>query len=484
MPPPNITGRLHLGHALFLTLQDAFTRYHRLSGQETLWLPGTDHAGLATDAKLKAFFDERGECPEKDAFMKKGWDWKDDYHRQITGQIKAMGASCDWERERYTLDDAYLRSSTEALKLCEQHGMLHQEDGQWYLDMTTLAGELLAEIESGGIEINTAAGKKTLIHFLENLEPWCISRQIWWGQQLPVFREKSQTGDFRNRHWVAQSLAEASQLSGLPEAALCQEQDSLDTWFLSSLWPFATLGWPDATADYHRFYPADLIETADDIIFYWCARMLMMGKLCTGKWPFRRISLHGIVRDKKGQKMSKSLGKGIDPLAIIDELGCDALRWGLASQCNAGHDSQIGLEDMRSASQLMNKLWQSARFILGHARRLGINKEDPTPSALSYQPLQSFLPRYHRLLRQEQLFHAAQELHAVFKHDFCDRWIEDHKELFYQDDRSAVEEGLGIFKALLMLFHPFIPFITEKLYGECSAGLLADARFASLGLER
>lgn len=464
MPPPNITGKLHLGHALFLTLQDTLTRYHRQLGDNTLWLPGTDHAGLATDAKIKEYFEQLGITPNKEDYLQKAHSWKDDFHSTITSQIKAMGASCDWSRERFTLDSKYLESSTSALSICHQQGMLYRENNQWYLDMRDLAAQLITDIKNNTIIIEPASEANTLLHFLENIEPWCISRQIWWGQQIPIYYADNKLCIANNAHEAAIKLQCKD---------ITQDNDTLDTWFLSSLWPFATLGWPQATADYDTYYPANIIETADDILFFWCARMLMMSKLCTGKYAFNKIYLHGIIRDEQGNKMSKSLGNGIDPLDIISQYGTDALRWTLATHNSAGKDASMGMQDFKASSQFMNKLWQAGRFIIGHAKRIGI--ENATPH--TYAILHEFENKYHHYLQNEQFLQCSRELQHLFKHEFCDKWIEEHKAALYNNDASTAQEGIAIYTHFLLLFHPFIPFITEKLYSSLYNDLLILKKF-------
>lgn len=469
MPPPNITGKLHLGHSLFLTLQDILARYHRSCGENTLWLPGTDHAGLATDSKIREFFQKINYTPTKAEYLEKAYSWKDNFHNQITTQIRAMGASCDWARERFTLDSQYLKSSTAALKLCHEAGMLYQEDGQWYLDMTNLATELLIALKAGDITIEPTSETNTLIHFLENIEPWSISRQIWWGQQIPIF------SSIDGRYWIANTLEEAQSISGLSDLTQCP--DTLDTWFLSSLWPFAALGWPENTTEYQTFYPANIIETADDILFFWCARMLMMGKLCTDKWAFKKIYLHGIIRDKAGKKMSKSLGNGIDPLGIIGQYGCDALRWTLATHSTPGRDSTLALEDFKAASQFTNKLWQAGRFIQKHWDNCQESPRELINQATIWKPLTEFEGKYHRYLEREQFLQCATDLQYLFKHGFCDTWIETNKEKLHGGDYATAHIGLETYKRFLLLFHPFIPFITEELYSHFTNDLLITMKF-------
>lgn len=460
MPPPNITGQLHLGHALFLTLQDILTRYHRSNGKNTLWLPGTDHAGISIDQKIKELF--KGEDITEEKYFKKAWQWKESFHHKITNQIKAMGASCDWSRERFTLDENYQKSTIEALKICEKKNMLYKKDNDWYLDMKALAQQLLIDLDNGLIKIEPLSGLNTLKNFLKNIEPWCISRQIRWGQQLPIFI--SQTG----KYFIAQSQEEANKLS---KEKLIQEKDTFDTWFNSSLWPFAILGWPEKTADYKNFYPANIIETADDIIFFWCARMLMMGKLCTGIYPFSKIYLHGIIRDEKGEKMSKNLGNGIDPLEITEKYGTDTLRWTLATQSTAGEDAKLGEAQFKASSLFINKFWQASKFILINQQKLKIHEKMELKN-IQYTALKTFYPRYHELLSDEKFLQCARELQHLFWHDFCDKWIEENKKEIFNGNTQTMKEGIAILEAFLILFHPFIPFMTEKINSYLDKNLL------------
>jgi valyl-tRNA synthetase len=452
MPPPNITGQLHLGHALFLTLQDILTRYHRANGENTLWLPGTDHAGISIDEKMKQLFGQYH--PSDEQYFKKAWLWKEKYHKRISTQIQSMGASCDWSYERFTLDENYQKSTTEALKICHKNNMLYRKDNNWYLDMSKLANDLLQDLDKGLIKIEPLSGLNTLKNFLKNIEPWCISRQIRWGQQMPIFT------DNQNNIFIASSEKEAMEIFGNSE--LIQEKDTFDTWFNSSLWPFATLGWPEKTKEYETYYPASIIETADDIIFFWCARMLMMGKLCTGIYPFNKIYLHGIIRDEKGQKMSKSLGNGIDPLDITAQYGTDNLRWTLATQSTAGEDAKIGETNFKASSLFINKLWQASKFILMHKDKLNLQEKKELKD-INYQALKDFYPKYHHYLKEEKFLQCARELQHLFWHNFCDIWIEENKKEIFNSNHEALKEGIAILEAFLILFHPFIPFITEKI---------------------
>lgn len=277
------------------------------------------------------------------------------------------------------------------------------------------------------------------------------------------------------KYWIAQDMNEAMLLSSLQEENLIQEEDTLDTWFLSSLWPFASLGWPEKTEDYNKFYPASIIETADDIIFFWCARMLMMGRLCTKQWAFNKIYLHGIIRDKNGIKMAKGLGNGIDPIEMIKEYGCDALRWTLASQCNAGHDTKINPQDIATSLKFMNKIWNASKFMTNHTERMNINEEDSI--ILNWEPLIQLEKNYHQYLKKEMFLQASQELQYFFKHTFCDEWIEENKQKLYDDNKDTAKLGLSILRRLLMLMHPFIPFITEKIFSQISERLLIMEKY-------
>jgi len=444
MPPPNITGKLHLGHALFLTLQDILTRYYRKLGYSTLWLPGTDHAGLATHEKI---IGSLGSSYTKEQYLEKGWEWKNHHHAIITSQIKKMGASCDWSRERFTLDAEYQKSTIEALKICHEKKMLYKKDNQWYLDMSEPAKDLINAIEKNEISITPQSDTKQLLNFLYHIEPWCISRQIPWGQQIPIYSAN-------HEYCIASHLGQAQEL--LKTSQACQDKDTLDTWFLSSLWPFATLGWPSQTEDYHKFYPAQLIETADDILFFWCARMLMMGKICTGIYPFKEIFLHGIIRDSKGRKMSKSLGNGIDPQDIIKDYGTDALRWALATHTMAGQDMKISQQDFIAAKKFTNKIWQAGRFFHQHCQNMEFTVS-PT------HHLDEFEMIYRQHIENYEFLQASTKLQNSFKHDFCDTWIEQHKQSIFNQDSTTLSEGLSIYLKYLSLFEPFMPFICHKL---------------------
>lgn len=296
MPPPNITGQLHLGHALFLTIQDIATRHRLQRGDDACWIPGTDHAGLATHEKLTAYLIQQGSDPTDSAlYDQQAWAWKERFHARITTQMRAMGIACDWTRERFTLDTSYQDTMQHAFAQLATRAKLYRQDGQWYLDMREAARALLGALDQGEIRITPATATGRLRHFLEHIEPWCISRQIRWGWRLPLLHDGQGS-------WQLDDHPDRPAPTGW-----IREQDTADTWLLSSLWPLALLGWPHDQEAMARYFPAAWMETGEDILFFWCARMLMTGWLLTGQWAFRDIWLQGLIRDKHGCKMSKSL---------------------------------------------------------------------------------------------------------------------------------------------------------------------------------
>lgn len=462
MPPPNITGQLHLGHALFLTLQDTLTRWHRLSGINTLWLPGTDHAGLATHEKIIERLGPNSYTAKE--YLGIGKEIKNQNEARIIEQIQKMGSSCDWSRYTFTLDDKIKTATHSALTFCQSNNMLYHnpENNQWYLDMRALAKELIEAIEAGEIEIIPATEKAQLLNFLYKIQPWCISRQILWGHTIPIYYDKTNPQNY----CIASNPEEATLL--LPSTNkdnITPCLDTFDTWFSSALWPFATLGWPEQTKDYETFYPAQLIETADDILFPWCAKMLMMGRLCTGIWPFKQIYLHGIIRDQKGRKMSKSLGNGIDPLSIIDKYGLDPLRWCMLTHTIAGQDMKISDQDFASSAKFCNKIWQAGRFFHKAFEALNLQKiSNFNNTQLFSGYLKDFYPTFKLKLEKYEFMHASTELQHLFKHDFCDTWIETHKEAIHNNDLDTIIQGIEIYASFLILFYPFMPYLTQSIW--------------------
>jgi valyl-tRNA synthetase len=427
MPPPNITGRLHMGHALFATIQDTLTRHHRMAGRNTLWLPGFDHAGLATQSKLDAEMEAAGLDPDGPDFEPFAESYRTRLGSEIEDQLRRTGASCDWSRRRFTLDDGYSRSVSAAFDICRDRGMLYKEGKDWFMRMDDLAARLLGEIDTSNLKILPESGEAVMREFLRNIEPWCISRQIRWGHKLPI---EGETG-------------------------------VLDTWFSSALWPFASLGWPDDTPDMRTFHPATLIETGDDILFFWCARMLMMGLLLTDGLAFDTILLHGIVRDAQGRKMSKSLGNGIDPLGIIDRYGCDGMRMALIEGSAPGRDLRIQDERLQAGKAFANKLWNVARFALplmeeghaiDHADDLGIAAR----LAAARETITGHIADYDLHLA------AATARKALFD-DASSWWIERSKERLWAGDPSARSSMAATMDSLLRMLHPFMPFTSEEI---------------------
>jgi valyl-tRNA synthetase len=449
MPPPNITGQLHCGHALFATLQDISTRYHRMQGRRTLWLPGTDHAGLATQAKLDDLMRAQGldpAGPEFDAFAA---DYRRNLKSTITGQLRRCGASCDWSRETFTLDEKYSRAVYAAWDRIEQLGMTYTSGGDLFIRMADPARRLLDAMDRNEIEIIPQGQAGTLRNFLENIEDWNVGRRIRWGHRIPG------------------------------------HEMVFDTWFSSALWPFASLGWPEETQDLRDFYPAAMIETADDILFFWCARMLMMGLLLTDQLPFRTIFLHGLIRDKDGEKMSKSEGNGIDPLEIIDRYGCDSMRFALAEAATPGQDMRLWDDRFQAGKAIRTKLWNAARYALGHWERMGrptITRPETTHEhdRLMIRIVEANAERISGQLDGLSYHEAARKLRSFLFEDLCGWYIENTKHRLYQDqDAMALMTLMWSLDQTLRLFHPFMPFVTERIRGAYSDVPLITDTWAS-----
>jgi len=442
MPPPNITGHLHAGHAMFTTIQDILIRYHRMAGYNTLWLPGTDHAGLATQSKLDAEMISLGLDPSGPDFHPFAEQYKQCIGNTITEQLRRTGASCDWSRYRFTLDDDYSTAVRTAFDMCRDD--IYKDGDQWYLDMREPARTLIDHITAGDLKIVPEHSTKTLLHFLENIEPWCISRQIRWGHPIPI------EGD----------------------------TDVLDTWFSSALWPFAALGWPNLTNDLMTFYPASLIETADDILFFWCARMLMMGIKITGRLPFKTIYLHGLIRDENGEKLSKTLGNGIDPIEIIDEYGCDAMRMALAEAATPGKDIRLWDEKFASAKSLRIKLWNASKFALR------FYDDSPISRTNLYADDRDLLNRIEESkklianhIESFEIHLAAQEARRFLYDDLCSWYIEASKERLYAGQKGAIYTiSTGLRETLIML-HPFMPFVSEAIWQSFRSDMLITKKW-------
>ncbi|MCC7209486.1 MAG: valine--tRNA ligase [Anaerolineae bacterium] len=653
IPPPNVTGELHLGHVMFVSLEDLMIRYERMRGKAALWVPGTDHAGIATQLQVEKMLHDEGTSRQeigREEFLHRIWDWKEKYGGMIITQLRRLGASCDWSRLRFTLDeslsqavreafvrlweqgllyrgprlinwspglqtavsdleveyaeeeallyyfkyriqgsDAYIPVATTrpetilgdtavavhpdderykaligatalvpmldrpipviadeyvdrefgtgALKITPGHDFADYEIGQrhnlplinilnkdatlndnagpyagldrdvartrlwndmaaagltlrtepyrrttprsqrggeivepmlsvqWFVKMEPLARKAIDAVRDGRIRIVPERFEKVYFNWLENIKDWCISRQLWWGHRIPAFY-------CPNGHiTVDRQPPTRCATCGSPE--LTQDDDVLDTWFSSGLWPFSTLGWPRQTPDLARFYPTDMLETGYDILFFWVARMIMMGLWFTDDVPFRTVYLHGLVRDEHGEKMSKTRGNVIDPLLIIGKYGADALRFALLTGSTPGADMNLGESQIEYSRNFGNKLWQLARFTLS-------NLEGDAPALESIDratldaPSRWILSRLNRLVGSVQrLFdaylygEAGRQIREFLWDEFADWYVEISKNALYGSDAAAKSRTravlLHVLDTALRLLHPYIPYITEEI---------------------
>ena len=652
MPPPNITGQLHMGHAMDCTLQDAAIRYHRMKGDPTLWLPGTDHAAIATEVKIVDAMRKEGLTKEslgREGFLKRAWAWKEEYGGRINRQQRRMGASCDWSRERFTMDEGCSKAvrevfvrlyekgliyrgnrminwcpacrsalsdaevvyseqashlwhirypgadgsegvivattrpetmlgdtgvavnpnderytdlvgkkvilpivgkeipvvaddyvemdfGTGAVKMtpahdpndfevAQRHGLdilcVTNDDGtmnenagkfagmdpmacrkavveeleklgymvkiedythnvgfcyrhgntvveprlseQWFVKMKPLAEPAIAAVREGRTKFVPERFSKTYYNWMENIRDWCISRQLWWGHRIPA--------------WYCDDCGEMSvsreDLTVCPKCGgrrLRQDEDVLDTWFSSALWPFSTLGWPEQTEDLKYFYPTSMLVTGYDIIFFWVARMIFSGIENMGETPFDTVLIHGLVRDELGRKMSKSLGNGVDPLEIIDEYGADALRFSLVMGVSPGNDTRYSREKVESARNFANKVWNASRFVLMNVTE----RREIQPDRLTLAD-QWILSRFQDAARtisanmeEGEFGLAANRIYDFAWSEFCDWYIELAKSRLNGDDEAARAAVQGVLlyvlEGLLKLLHPFMPFLTEQVY--------------------
>ncbi len=652
IPPPNVTGKLHMGHALQSTLQDVLTRWRRMQGRNALWLPGTDHAGIATQLMVERDLAGEGLTRHdlgRDRFVERMWQWKKRYHGNIRRQLDRLGASCDWTRERFTLDEGLSRAVREAFVRLHAEGLIyrgeyivnwstgldtaisdlevemravedrlwhiaypiegsaerivvatsrpetmlgdtaiayHPEDErfrhlrglraivpiagrpipfvadevverefgsglvkvtpahdpadfeigrrhglpgiqvinrlgrmtedagaefagltveearekllarlreggflvreepythnvgycqrsgvrvqplvstQWFCDVTSMAGEALAAVRDGRLELVPASWDKTWEHWLSNIRPWCISRQLWWGHQIPAWYDPA------GRCHVALSREEAEAAAGTTE--LTQDPDVLDTWFSSALWPFSTLGWPDETADLGTFYPTSVLVTGFDILFFWVARMVMTGLHFTGRAPFAKVHLTGLVRDAEGQKMSKTKGNVLDPEELIDQYGADAVRFTLALLDSPGRDIPLDADRMAGYRAFGNKIWNATRFALSRAGDARVRTELEVdglglPERWILARLAETAEQVTARLEEFRFDLACSELYHFFWSDFCDWYIEMAKPgLEPASARPEVGEvALTVLDRALRLLHPVMPFLTEELW--------------------
>ena len=653
IPPPNITGQLHMGHALDETLQDILIRWRRMQGYAALWLPGTDHASIATEAKIVEKMKEEGVTKEdigRDGFMQRAWKWKEKYGGTIISQIKKMGCSCDWERERFTLDagcskavkevfvslydqgliyrgerminwcpncvtsisdaevdftekdgnfwhirypltdgsgdlhlattrpetmlgdtavavhpederyqhligkmvtlplvgreipivaDTYveqdfgtgvvkitpahdpndfevgLRHNLPVITVMDEAGSINENGGkycgmdrldvrkkivkaldeqgflvkvepikhnvgtcyrcktvvepriskQWFVKMKPLAEPAVKAVEQGNVKFVPERFDKIYFNWMNHIKDWCISRQLWWGHRIPA--------------WYCTDCGEITVSRETPDACckcgsahIHQDEDTLDTWFSSALWPFSTLGWPDSTEAQQYFYPTNTLVTGYDIIFFWVARMIFSGLAHIGKVPFDTVFIHGIVRDANGVKMSKSLGNGIDPLEVIAQYGADALRFMLATGNSPGNDMRYSPEKVEASRNFANKIWNAARFILMNLEGHDIQNQLPDVLSIEDQWIISSLNRVTKEITENlekfELGIAAQKIYDFLWDVFCDWYIEIAKIRMNAEDAQTEQNSrevlVWVMIGTLKLLHPFMPFITEEIW--------------------
>jgi valyl-tRNA synthetase len=668
IPPPNVTGELHMGHAMFVTLEDIMTRYHRMRGKVALWLPGTDHAGIATQLQVEKLLMQtegktRWDVGRAD-FEDMLWEWKERYGGYITKQLRRLGASCDWSRERFTLDEglseavkeAFVRLfdkgliyrgtylvnwspnlqtavsdleveySTEpgtlyffkyllkdsddfipvattrpetilgdtavavhpederyrhlvgktvivpilgreipviaddyverefgtgALKITpghdpndydigKRHGLpilnimnkdatLNEEGGpyaglpreeararlwadmraagltireqphelnvprtqrggeivepmvstQWFVRMDEMAAKGLAAVRGGDIRIIPERFEKVYYNWLDNIRDWTISRQLWWGHRIPIWYVDGDEERFVAARDEAEAWERARARFG-EVSRLDQEEDVLDTWFSSGLWPFSTLGWPNDTEELRYFYPTSVMETGYDILFFWVARMIMMGLEFTEQAPFHTVYLHGLVRDEHGAKMSKTKGNVIDPLVAAGEYGTDALRFTLVTGATPGQDMNLNMERVEANRNFANKLWNTARFTLhnlGAEERAEIDTPHMPEARFVALPLaerwivsrlNQLIAEATRHIEEYNFGEAGRALYNFIWGEFADWYIEAAKTRLYSDDEAAQHEAravlLHVLERTLRLLHPFMPFITETIW--------------------
>ena len=663
IPPPNITGKLHMGHALDNTLQDILIRTKRMQGYNTLWVPGTDHAAIATEAKIVAKMKEAGITKEdlgREAFLERAWDWKREYGGTIIRQLKKLGSSCDWSRERFTMDeglsnavlevfiklydkgliykgkrminwcpncntsisdaeveyeeepthlwhirykvkdeDKYVIVATtrpetmlgdtgvavnpkderykdlvgkkvilpimnkeipviadpfvemdfgtgcvkltpahdpndyqaalnqgleiievfdenfkmgdlvpelkgmdllvarqKIVEMLEKSGDLvkiedythnvgkcyrchstiepHISD-QWFVKMEELAKPAIEAVKKGDIRFIPEKYEKTYFNWMENIRDWCISRQLWWGHRIPAYYCE----DCGN---MMVSKEEISKCTKCGSTHVHQDEDTLDTWFSSALWPFSTLGWPEETEDLKYYFPTSTLVTGYDIITFWVSRMIFSSLEHTGKIPFKDVVIHGIVRDSQGRKMSKSLGNGIDPLEIIDKYGTDSLRFSLTLGISAGNDIRYMPEKLDQASNFANKLWNASKFVISNIEKL--SSEDSNfeafmnsselPDGLTYEDkwilskVNTLAKEIKQNIDKYDIGVATQKLYDFIWNEFCDWYIEMVKPRLFDENcqtKNAAAWTLNkVLEISLKLLHPIMPFITEEIY--------------------
>ena len=656
MPPPNVTGQLHMGHALDNTLQDILTRWKRMKGFASLWLPGTDHASIATEVKVVNKLRNEGIDKDKlgrEGFLEKAWEWKDEYGNRITNQLKKMGSSCDWSRERFTMDEGCSKAVTEVFIQLYEKGLIYQGDyivnwcpscqttlsdveveheehegklyyikypikdsddyitvattrpetmlgdtaiavnpsderykdligktvilplmereipviadpfvdsdfgtgmvkvtpahdpndfdmgerndlevvkvidedanmtditgkyagmdryecreevikdldeenllvkidshehsvgqcyrcdtvieplvsKQWFVKMEPLAEPAIKAVKEGDIKFIPERFSKVYLNWMENIKDWCISRQLWWGHRIPVWY-------CQDCEEVNVSREEPTKCTNCGSSNLKQDEDVLDTWFSSALWPFSTLGWPEETEELDFFYPTDVLVTGRDIIFFWVARMIFMGLEFMDEVPFDDVYVHGLIRDAQGRKMSKSLGNGIDPIEVIEEFGADALRFTLITGNTPGNDMRFREERLEASRNFANKIWNASRFILMNLEDFDyaeIDKEDLKLNLADKWMLSrtnEVTKKIDKAMERYSFGEMSKTLYDFIWNEYCDWYIEILKERFYQDKDLAAKKtaqymGLNILGNILKLLHPVMPMITEEIW--------------------
>ncbi len=668
IPPPNVTGSLHMGHALNITLQDVLIRYARMNGRNALWVPGTDHAGIATQNVVERELKKEGISRQelgRDAFVERVWKWKEESGGTILRQLKRLGAACDWERERFTMDEGLSRAvreafvrlyrkgliyrgryiinwcprcrtalsdlevsyeekkgslwhirypgwsggkgvvvattrpetmlgdtavavnpkderyagmvgetlrlplmnrpiplladamvdrefGTGAVKITPAHdandfevakrhelpsvrvigesgimtpdagayagmdrfacreavvaklkeeGLLEREEPylhnighcyrcrtavepaesmQWFVKTKPLAEPAIRAVRGGETRIVPSQWEKTYYEWMENIRDWCISRQIWWGHRIPAFHCEA----------CGKTMVEIdppSRCEACGATGLRQEEDVLDTWFSSALWPFSTMGWPRRTVDLERYYPTSALVTGFDILFFWVARMMMMGIECTGKAPFRDVVIHALVRDARGEKMSKTRGNVIDPLDVIDRFGTDAFRFTLVALAAQGRDIRMSDERVEGYRNFMNKLFQAGRFVNMHVDGATERELPPELSVVDrwiLSRLQRVIDEVRRGIEEFRFNEAGSAYYQFVWHEFCDWYLEMIKPALGPEagerERDAQRAVLmRVYETLLSLGHPFIPFLTEELWHALPGdrGLLYDMEY-------
>jgi len=661
IPPANVNGELHIGHSMFVSIEDLMIRYHRMKGFSTLWVPGTDHAGIATQLMVERDLLSTEEITReelgREKFLARTWEWKNKYGSLITNQIRRMGASCDWDRERFTLDEGLSRAVREAFVRLYEKGLIyrgprlinwspglktavsdleveyteekatlyyfkymiagsdefipvatirpetilgdtavavHPEDErfkkfiglkaivpilgreipiiaddyvsiefgtgalkitpghdpndyaiaqrhnlpiismldkeakvnenggkyqgqdrvlarkniwadmdaqglviktepytttiprsqrggeiiepmiseQWFVKMESIASKGLDAVRTGQIKIVPERFEKVYYNWLNNIKDWCISRQLWWGHRIPVW--------YCPDNHMTVTREDPTQCATCGSKEIRQDDDVLDTWFSSGLWPFSTLGWPEQTPDLKYFYPTSYMETGYDILFFWVARMIMSGLEFTEVAPFHTVYLHGLVRDEHGHKMSKTKGNVLDPLIVMDEFGTDALRFTLLVGSTPGNDTNVGIKKVEANRNFANKIWNAGRFVISTIDSLEVVEGQKSKvnytlaDSWIWAKLQTLIRDVERQFQNFQYGQAGQQIYEFLWSDFADWYVEIAKGQMQNAEgrRQTVETLARVFDISLRLLHPFTPFITEEVWGHLRNALL------------